>query len=98
MIVARIGVDGRQSQGKFVYPKRRVLSEFFEEYRFEFEPWQSEEIQLSGDWAFHRFSGIATLMPKGGGEPTYLDRKYIDILRKIDGSRKISHHIYNTNE
>lgn len=73
------------------------IVEFFEQYAFKCDPWQSDEIVVLGTWAFHRYSGIATLRPKGGGEPVVLDRKYIDILRLEDGSWKISHHIFNTN-
>jgi uncharacterized protein (TIGR02246 family) len=76
---------------------RPFIINFFENYKFQFSPWQSEEIQVSGDWAFHRYSGIATITPKSGGESTKLDRKYIDILRKKEGFWKVTHHIFNTN-
>jgi ketosteroid isomerase-like protein len=76
---------------------RSFITDFFENYKFEFNPWQSNEIQVMGDWAFHRYSGIATITPKSGGESIKLDRKYIDILRKEAGSWKVTHHIFNTN-
>jgi len=71
--------------------------DFFERFHFKFAPWQSEEVIVAGTWAFHRYSGIATITPKEGGEPVILDRKYIDILRLEGGSWKVSHHIFNTN-
>jgi len=73
------------------------IVEFFQEYEFRFDPWQTDEIVVLGDRAFHRYSGIATISPKAGGEPLVLDRKYIDILRQEDGVWRISHHIFNTN-
>jgi len=76
---------------------RSFITNFFENYKFEFNPWQSNEIQVMGDWALHRYSAIATITPKSGGESIKLDRKYIDILRKEAGSWKVTHHIYNTN-
>lgn len=76
---------------------RSFITDFFKNYKFQFNPWQSDEIQVLGDWSFHRYSGIATITPKGGGESVKLDRKYIDILRKEAGSWKVTHHIFNTN-
>lgn len=83
-------VIGREAVHNFV-------SDFFRDYRFKFDPWRSEEIKVTGDWAFHRYSGIAIVTPVGGGEPVRLDRKYVDILKKEDGVWKISHHIFNQN-
>ncbi|MFC1651090.1 YybH family protein [Candidatus Latescibacterota bacterium] len=76
---------------------RPFITDFFENFEFQFNPWQSDEIQVLDDWAFHRYSGIATITPKSGGESIKLDRKYIDILRKETGSWKVTHHIFNTN-
>jgi len=77
---------------------RPFVSEFFRQYRFELSPWQSEEIQIEGSWAFHRYSGIAVITAKNGGDSVREDRKYIDILRNVGGAWKTSHHIYNVNE
>jgi ketosteroid isomerase-like protein len=76
---------------------RRFLDQFFPHFSFRFEPWESHEIVVAGNWAFHRYSGIAAITPKTGGEPEVLDRKYIDILRLEGGVWKTSHHIFNTN-
>ena len=77
---------------------RSFITDFLENYKFQFNPWQSDEIQFLGDWAFHRYSAIATITPKGGGDSFELDRKYIGILRKEAGVWKVSHHIFNTNK
>jgi ketosteroid isomerase-like protein len=58
---------------------------------------RTDEIQIVGDWAFHRYSGVAVMSPSDGGDPIKLDRKYIDILRRENGTWRISHHIYNLN-
>ena len=90
MYAEQPSVVGREAVLPFV-------TEFFANYTFRFEPWQSEEIQVDGNLAFHRYSGIATIEAKDGGDVVELDRKYIDILRKEGDSWKVSHHIYNTN-
>ena len=85
-------VIGRESVLDFV-------KQFFGEYEFKFDPWQTDEIIVMGDRAMHRYSGIALVTPKGEGEALRLDRKYIDMMQKVGGGGwKISHHIYNTND
>ncbi len=76
---------------------RPFVTDFFQQYDFEFTQWESEEIQIAGDWAFHRYSGVAVMTPKAGGDPVRFDRKYIDILRKEGSSWRTSHHIFNLN-
>ncbi len=73
------------------------VSGFFGATSFEFD-WGTEEIMISGDFAVHRYSGVATMQSQDGGEQRLLDRKYIDVLRRVDGRWLISHHIYNLNE
>jgi len=77
---------------------RPFVTEFFAQYDFVFGPWESKEIVVTDDWAFHRYEGIATLVPKEGGETIVFDRKYVDIMRYENGSWKLSHHIYNLND
>jgi len=58
----------------------------------------NEEVQVAGDWAFSRGTFTATLTPKEGGEPLYMDGKYLDILeRQADGSWKIARDCFNSN-
>ena len=77
---------------------RPFITAFFAQYDFVFGPWESKEIVVTDGWAFHRYEGIATLVPKDGGEPIVLDRKYIDIMRYENGSWKLARHIYNLNQ
>jgi len=76
---------------------RPFLTAFFAQFDFVFGPWESKEIVLADGWAFHRYDGIATLVPKDGGDSLVFDRKYIDIMRYEDGSWKLARHIYNLN-
>jgi ketosteroid isomerase-like protein len=71
---------------------------FFADFEFIFPEWTTDEILISGDVAVHRYSGVATLTPKAGGEPSILDRKYLDILiRGGDGQWRVSRHMFNLN-
>jgi uncharacterized protein (TIGR02246 family) len=73
------------------------VSGFFGATSFGFE-WATDEIVLSGDLAVHRYSGVATMESTNGGDPRRLDRKYIDILRRVDGRWLTSRHMYNLND
>lgn len=59
--------------------------------------WETDEIEIFGNRAYHRYSGVAIQTPNDGGDVLRLDRKYLDLLRKEGGSWRISHHIYNLN-
>ncbi len=76
---------------------RPFLTEFFKHYTFQLKDWKIMEQQIHGDWAMLRYTGIAVFTPKAGGESSYQDRKYIEILRKENNVWKFSHHIYNLN-
>jgi len=57
-----------------------------------------EEAQVDGNLGFARGTFTFLLTPKAGGEPIYMDGKYLTILkRQADGSWKISHDCYNSN-
>jgi len=57
-----------------------------------------EEAQVDGNLGFARGTFTFSLTPKAGGEPIYMDGKYLTILkRQADGSWKISHDCYNSN-
>jgi len=74
-------------------------SKVLDEYIFEFPNWKAEELQVTDDWAFHRFSGIAVLRPKKGEKLIELDRKYLDIWKKLpNGEWKIAIHSFNLNK
>lgn len=72
---------------------------FFAEYDFVFPEWTTDEIIVRGDVGIHRYSGVATLTPKSGGETQTLDRKYMDVLRRgEDGVWRATHHMFNLND
>ena len=56
-----------------------------------------EEVVASGDWAFVRWTGTGTVIPKDGGESSEFDRKGITIFqRQADKSWKIARVIWNS--
>ena len=58
-----------------------------------------EELKVSGDWAFERFSFRQTMTPTGGGEPATARGKGIHVFRRqSDGSWKIARDIWNSDE
>ncbi|MHC4165781.1 MAG: SgcJ/EcaC family oxidoreductase [Planctomycetota bacterium] len=58
----------------------------------------NEEVQVDGDLAFSRGTYTVSKTPKAGGDTTYVDGKYLTILkRQADGSWKISRDCYNSN-
>jgi len=57
-----------------------------------------EETQVDGNLGLARGTYTLSLTPKAGGEPIYMEGKYLTILkRQADGSWKISHDCYNSN-
>jgi uncharacterized protein (TIGR02246 family) len=57
-----------------------------------------EEAQVDGNLGYARGTYTMLLTPKAGGEPIFVDGKYLTILkRQADGSWKISHDCYNSN-
>lgn len=45
----------------------------------------NDEIHVSGDFAFTRGTFRVTLIPKAGGDPQIIDRRYLEIWRKEGG-------------
>jgi ketosteroid isomerase-like protein len=86
-------------QPAFVGPEsvRPFATNVFAQYDFVFGAWETKELVVIDDWAFHRYEAIVTLIPKDGGESSVRDRKYIDIMRHENGSWKLARHIYNLN-
>jgi uncharacterized protein (TIGR02246 family) len=73
------------------------MSQFSSGTQFDVQ-WETDEIEIFGNRAYHRYSGIAVMTPNDGGDVVRLDRKYFDLLRKEeDGTWRLSHHIYNLN-
>jgi uncharacterized protein (TIGR02246 family) len=68
-----------------------------EQFTFNIEV-NNEEVGVAGDWAFSRGTYSATLAPKTGGKPVYIDWKYMTILqRQLDGTWKIHRDAFNSN-
>ena len=69
---------------------------FFTRMTFKFTDWRTEEIIVVGDTAIHRYTGVATMGQRSGGQATREDRQYVDVLRRgADRKWHVSHHIYN---
>ena len=64
--------------------------------------WNSEnftrdEVELIGDWAYERWSGIAILTPRSDGDQVHYDSKGIWIWkRQADGTWKLARSIWNS--
>jgi uncharacterized protein (TIGR02246 family) len=57
-----------------------------------------EEIQVDGNLGFARGTFTATMTPKAGGEPLYMDAKTLGVYkRQADGSWKLARNCYNSN-
>jgi uncharacterized protein (TIGR02246 family) len=60
---------------------------------------QTETTDVSGNWAYSRWTCAGTLAPKAGGKPVREEFKCVDIFRKQqDGTWKMTLHIWNGNE
>ena len=72
---------------------------FFDAFSVTIPVWTTDEVVVSGDLAVHRYSNVAILTPKAGGDPVELDRKNMDVLRKQpDGRWLVSRHMFNLNQ
>ena len=69
---------------------------YFDQFTIEIDI-SVDEVEVSGDWAFARWSYSARYIPKAGGDAIPENGKEIWIFkRQIDGSWKCSHIILNT--
>ena len=70
---------------------------YFDKFTFDMDYTQAE-VEVAGGWAFTRGTYTATLTPKEGGQPVFIDGKYIGILeRQSDGSWILHRNIFNSN-
>jgi uncharacterized protein (TIGR02246 family) len=77
---------------------RASMEPLFEAFTFEEMDIFDVEIQLAGDYAFARCNFTATMVPKAGGEPAYIDGKDVSIMqRQSDGSWKLHWDCWNSN-
>ncbi len=76
--------------------RTRIKSEL-DQFRFNLRI-TNEEVRVAGEWAYARGIYTAALTPKQGGEPMFIDGKYMKVFeRHPDGSWKIHGDIYNSN-
>lgn len=76
---------------------RGFISGMFGQLQME-ETMVSEEIVVSGDWAFDRGTFTGSVTPSSGGKTMTLDGKYLWILkRQPDGSWKYTIQMWNNN-
>ena len=85
---------------KTLYSKDAARARFtpmFELFNLKIAP-SIDEVEVSGDLSFVRYSYSLQVTPKAEGEKMELNGKVIFILkRKSDGSWKITHYISNSN-
>jgi uncharacterized protein (TIGR02246 family) len=76
-----------------IFGKENIRAYFkpaFELFNINCALYGETEIQVSDDWAFSRGTYTLSLTPKEEGPTTYIDGKWLDILkRQPDGSWKI---------
>ena len=77
---------------------RASMQPFFDTFTIEEMDIFDVDIQVAGNWAFSRCNFTATMIPKAGGEPMYMDAKDMSISkRQPDGSWKIHWDCWNSN-
>mgnify|MGYP001813553050 FL=1 len=77
---------------------RASTGPLLEQFDLHIEGYGETEVEVSGDLAFSRGTYTMTLTPKEGGPTTFIDGKWLDILkRQADGSWKIYCDCYNNN-
>ena len=73
------------------------LQDFLSQFKIDLAG-SAEEVRISGDWALQRYSMTTTMTPTAGGESIHDNGKGIHIYhRQSDGSWKLAHDIWNTN-
>jgi uncharacterized protein (TIGR02246 family) len=56
------------------------------------------DVQVFGDWGYMWGDATGTLTPRDGGDPTFVDSKWMAVVRRQpDGSWKTFRDIYNSN-
>ncbi len=92
----KMAPDGPAAFGK--EELRAMMKPLFDNFIFEEMNIFDVEIQVAGDWAFSRCNFTATMTPKAGGEPLYMDAKDLcTYKRQADGSWKIYWDCWNSN-
>jgi len=72
------------------------LRQFLAAYTVEVQ-YRSDEIVVSGDWAFDRGTATETMTPKAGGAATTETAKYLWVYQRQNGAWKQARLIWNSN-
>jgi len=72
------------------------LRQFLAAYTVEVQ-YRSDEIVVSGDWAFDRGTATETMTPKAGGTATTETAKYLWVYQRQNGAWKQARLIWNSN-
>jgi ketosteroid isomerase-like protein len=73
------------------------IRSFFEMFSYD-NRYQSQEIVISGDWAFDRGIGTEIVTNKKDGTVTKSNAKYLWIYRRVDGVWKQARVIWNSSD
>ncbi len=93
--IVKMGPDAPATFGQ--EELRASTKPLFDNFTIEMD-YNREEIQVNGDWGFARGTFTATMTPKAGGEPLYMDAKTMALWkRQADGSWKLARNCYNSN-
>lgn len=58
-----------------------------------------EELRIAGEWAYQRGSLLVTLIPKEGGDTSFISQRYLEIWKRESGGKwKIAIEMDNTEE
>lgn len=75
----------------------QFLRGFVEQFNAQLKPFANEEIVVSGDWAFQRYTYELTLTPKAGGDSVVEAGHGIHMFRRHgDGSWRLVKDIFNS--
>jgi len=74
-----------------------ALRSFFETFSYD-NRYQSQEIVISGDWAFDRGVGTEIVTNKKDGSVTKSNAKYLWVYRRVDGVWKQARVIWNSSD
>ena len=93
--IVKMGPDAPATYGK--EELRASTKPLFDNFTIEMD-YNREEIQVNGDWGFARGTFTATMTPKAGGGPLYMDAKTLGIYKgQADGSWKLARNCFNSN-
>jgi uncharacterized protein (TIGR02246 family) len=74
-----------------------AVQAFVARFTLTFDELETQDLRVSGDTAFHRYTVVTVQHPKAGGAAVRVRQRYLDVLqRECDGQWRVSHHMFNT--